>query len=277
MFQLDTHSDSESFPSLAFLRRRGSILLLALTLFVMLLGPALADPTFPKLTGRVVDGAGMLSEADKQFITEKLRQLEEKSTDQLVVVTLPSLQGYAIEEFGVRLGRHWQIGQKDKNNGVLLIVAPKDRKVRIEVGYGLEGTLTDTLAGNIVHNRILPLFRKGKMPDGIKTGVDDIIATLTGDAAAVAERAKGRKRSASRGLDPGTLLLFGFWGLMFFTSLRSSLFGRSSRGGVIIVPVGTASSSWNSGGGFSSGGGSSGGGFSGGGGSFGGGGASGGW
>lgn len=251
-----------------------------LMLFLMLLGPALADPTFPKLTGRVVDGAGMLSEADKQLISQKLQQLEAKSTDQLVVVTLPGLQGYSIEDFGVRLGRHWQIGQKDKNNGVLLIVAPKDRKVRIEVGYGLEGTLTDTLSGNIVHNRILPLFRKGKMSDGIKTGVDDIIATLTGDAAAVAERAeraKGRKGSSSRGLNWGALLILGLWGLIFLGSLRKALFGQSGRGGVIIVPVGAASSSWNSRGGFSSGGGYSGGGFSGGGGSFGGGGASGGW
>lgn len=247
-------------------------------LFLAQILPGFADPTFPKLTGRVVDGAGMLRDDVKENLRQKLKNLEEKSSDQLVVVTLPGLQGYAIEDFGVRLARHWQIGQKGKNNGVLLIVAPKERKVRIEVGYGLEGTLTDTLSGNIVHNRILPLFRKGKMQDGIIVGVDDIIETLTGDAAAVAERAKGKRRSSSRDMDWPGLLVLGIWGFMFFGMMFRSLLGRSSgRGGVIIVPVGTGSSHWNNGGFRGGGFGGGGGGFSGGGGSFGGGGASGGW
>ncbi|MCP4936950.1 MAG: methanol dehydrogenase [bacterium] len=268
------------FFSIANVQIRKFSLLLAglVTVAVLFVGHAhlaLADPVFPKLSGRVVDGANMLGQADRQLITEQLAQLEEKSTDQLVLVTLPSLQGYDIADFGVRLARHWQIGQRDKNNGVLLIVAPKDRKVRIEVGYGLEGTLTDTLAGNIVHNRILPLFRKGDMPEGIRRGITDIIDVLTGDAAGVAQRAKGKRRSSKGELDLTGLFILGLWAFMFFGGIGRAIFG-AGRGGVIIVPVGEATSHWSGGrggGGFGGGGG----GFSGGGGSFGGGGSSGGW
>ncbi len=104
-------------------------------------GTLAQEITFPSLTGRVVDEAGLLDAAKRAEIEAKLAALEAKTTDQFVVVTLRSLQGRTIEEYGYRLGRSWAIGQKDKNNGVLLIVAPNERKVRIEVGYGLEGTL----------------------------------------------------------------------------------------------------------------------------------------
>ena len=247
--------------------------------YLGLVSIASAEPTFPKLTGRVVDAANMLGQADRDAITRQLAALEEKSSDQLVLVTLPSLQGYDIADFGVRLARHWKIGQKDTNNGVLLIVAPKDRKVRIEVGYGLEGTLTDTLAGNIVHNRILPLFRKGDMPQGIKHGVTDIIDVLTGDAAEVAQRAKSKRRSSGE-FDPIGLFILALWAFMFFGGIGRTFLGAAgSRGGVIIIPVGEATSNWSGGrgGGFGGGGFGGGGGFSGGGGSFGGGGSSGGW
>ncbi len=255
-------------------------------LFVLLAGGLLqasgayAEPVFPKLTGHIVDQAGILSDADRASILQKLKALEGKSSDQLVVVTLTSLQGYAIEDFGVQLGRHWGIGRKDKNNGVLLIVAPKERKVRIEVGYGLESELTDTLAGNIIHNRILPRFRKGQMAKGIVLGVDDIIGVMTGNAEEVAQRAKGRKGKKG-GVDWGFMFVLGLWGFMFFGGALRSLFGSSSeRGGIIIVPASKAGSHWNNsgfGGGSFGGGSFGGGGFSGGGGSFGGGGASGGW
>src|SRR5690606_22456892 len=116
---------------------------------------------------------------------------EQKSTDQLVVVTVPSLQGYEIEEYGYQLGRHWGIGQKDKDNGVLLIVAPNERKVRIEVGRGLEPIVTDLMSKIIIENAILPEFRRGNYGAGIRAGVRDITATLLGDAEAVKERARG--------------------------------------------------------------------------------------
>src|SRR5581483_5381968 len=120
-------------------RRLGAVAFaLGLALSLSLVAAEAAEPTFPALTGRVVDDADLLSPADEQELTDELKALEDKSSDQVVVVTLPSLQGYAIEDYGYRLGRHWGIGTAKLNNGVLLIVAPNERKVRIEVGYGLE-------------------------------------------------------------------------------------------------------------------------------------------
>jgi uncharacterized protein len=139
--------------------------------------------TFPTLTGRVVDEAGLLTSADRAALTGSLADLEAKTTDQLVVVTLKSLQGTAIEDYGYQLGRYWKIGQKDKDSGALLIVAASERKVRIEVGYGLEGTLTDAATKLIIENSILPRFKTGDFSGGIKSGVADIIQLLGGDAA----------------------------------------------------------------------------------------------
>ena len=160
---------------------------------VLGLGPANAEPTFPPLTGRVVDAANLLDPADEQALTSDLKTLEERSSDQVVVVTLPSLQGYAIEDYGYQLGRHWGIGTKQLSNGVLLIVAPNERKVRIEVGRGLEPILTDALSKIIIENAILPRFRAGDFVGGIKDGVRDITLTLTGDAAELEQRAKARR------------------------------------------------------------------------------------
>ena len=158
---------------------------------------------FPLLGGRVVDQAGILDQATRAALTEKLAALEAKTTDQLVVVTLKSLQGTSIEEFGVALGRRWQVGQKDKNNGALLIVAPNERKVRIEVGYGLEGALTDAVTRLIIENAIVPRFRAGDFAGGITRGVDDIVSVLTGDAEEWKRRAAQRPDPATgRGLDP---------------------------------------------------------------------------
>jgi uncharacterized protein len=155
---------------------------------LLLAAPAAAQ-TFPALSGRVVDEAGILDASTRATLTANLAALEAKTTDQLVVVTLKSLQGLTIEDYGVRLGRQWQIGQKDKNNGVLLIVAPTDRKVRIEVGYGLEGELPDAVASFIIQQSILPRFRANDMPGGIVRGADDIVRVLTGDAAEWKRRA----------------------------------------------------------------------------------------
>ena len=162
--------------------------LFALAFFLGLIASALAL-TFPALTGRVVDEAGVLDAATQATLTGKLADFETKTTNQLVVVTLKSLQGTSIEDFGVQLGRAWKIGQKDKNNGVLLIVVPSERKVRIEVGYGLEGTLTDAVSRVIIENSIIPRFRANDIPDGIARGVEDIIQALSGDAASFQDRA----------------------------------------------------------------------------------------
>jgi uncharacterized protein len=150
--------------------------------------PAAAQ-TFPALTGRVVDHAHVLDRETRSALVGRLAELEAHNTDQVVVATVPSLEGISIEDYANRLFRHWQLGQKDKNNGVLLLVAPTERKVRIEVGYGLEGTLPDALAKYIITQSIVPHFRTNDMSGGIVQGVDDIVSVLTGDAAAWQRRA----------------------------------------------------------------------------------------
>src|SRR3954471_8759932 len=171
---------------------------LALFAFVafLLVLPALALD-FPVLSGRVVDDAGILDEGTRAALTQKLAEFEAKTSDQLVVVTLKSLQGTSIEDFGVELGRHWQIGQRDKNNGVLLLVAPNERRVRIEVGYGLEGALTDAVSRLMIENGITPRFRAGDFAGGITRGVDDIVSVLSGDAEEWQARAARRPDTVS--------------------------------------------------------------------------------
>ncbi len=240
---------------------------------------AAAALTFPALTGRVVDEAGILDAATREQLTQASAALEAKTTDQLVVVTLKSLQGTSIEDYGYQLGRAWQIGQKGKNNGLLLIVAPNERAVRIEVGYGLEGTVTDAVSSLIIQSSILTRFKAGDYPGGIKRGVEDLVQVLTGDAAAWQQQAQQRieENRPSEGLPVTALILFcvgvlifcgltqGFLCQILFQILFSMLFsgggGRSGGGR-------SGGGSWSGGGG---------GGFSGGGGSFGGGGASGHW
>ena len=160
--------------------------------------PPPPSPKFPPLPGRIVDEAALLPGDDRRALEAELKALEEKSTDQLVVYTTRSLQGYPIEDFGYRLGRAWAIGQKDKNNGVILIVAPTDRKVRIEVGRGLEPQLTDLMTKLIIENAILPAFRRNDFAGGIKAGVRDIRDVLLGDAEAV-KAARQRRGQALAG------------------------------------------------------------------------------
>src|SRR5262245_25402740 len=235
-----------------------------------------ADPTFPALTGRVVDEAGILDAAARSRIDSKLEQLESKTSTQLVVVTLRSLQGYDIADYGYRLGRHWGIGQKGTNNGAILLVAPNERKVRIEVGYGLEGTLTDAVSRLIIENAILPRFRSGDFGGGIERGVDDLVQVLSGDADEYKRRA-AEQASKPQGIEGiGSFILIAafitIWLLVFLRSSRGqrSLRRRAGWSGPPVIgggwPGGGWSSGHGSGGGFSGGG--SGGGFSGGGGSF---------
>lgn len=228
-------------------------------LLLALCAAAVAEPRFPPLSGRVVDAAGLLDAAAAARLEAQLGQFESASGIQLVVATLPDLQGYTIEEFGYQLGRSWGIGQKDSNNGVLLIVAQAERKVRIEVGYGLEGTLTDALSSSIINSVIVPRFKAGRFEDGIEQGAAAIMQALRGEY-----QPQRRAEPASRG---GLLiLLVMFMAVMFLRSFGGGGggFGRGGRG--MIFP-----------GGFGGGGFGGGGGFSGGGGGFGGGGASGNW
>jgi uncharacterized protein len=146
-------------------------------------GLAVCAITFPPLTGRVTDEAGVLSTGARDALSSKLGELEAKSGIQLVVATVTSLQGEEIEPYANALFRTWKLGEKDKNNGVLLLVAPNEHRVRIEVGYGLEGTLTDALSKIIIANAIAPRFKAGDFDGGVSRGVDDIITVLTTDAA----------------------------------------------------------------------------------------------
>jgi uncharacterized protein len=138
---------------------------------------------FPALTGRVVDQAEVMSQESRADITAKSQALEQRSGIQLVVATVKSLEGGDIETYANELFRAWKLGQEQKDNGVLLLVAPNEHKVRIEVGYGLEGTLTDALSSVIISTAIIPQFKSGDFSGGIDRGVDGIISVLNGDTA----------------------------------------------------------------------------------------------
>ena len=261
------------------------LVLLVLTLATLLAAPASAQPAFPELTGRVVDQGRLLSTEKRTELTGKLEALEQQTGDQLVVVTLRSLEGYDIADYGYQLGRAWGIGRQGVDNGVLLIVAPEERKVRIEVGYGLEPVLTDAMSAQIIQNDILPAFRNGGFERGITQGVDAISAQLTADRAEAEARAAraAEAMNADRGqLDLGAIVILMVILFLVLTTMGGVLSAtgrrRRRRDGLAPVIIWAASEALrNSSRGGRGGGGFGGGGFSGGGGSFGGGGASGGW
>lgn len=267
---------------------------------LMLLGtiaPATAQ-TFPPLSGQVVDAAGLLNPAQKAALVAQADEIEKASTRQFIVATIPDLQGYPIEDYGYQLGREWKIGQKDANNGILLIVAPNERKVRIEVGYGLEPIMTDALSSQIIRNTILPKFKAGDLPGGIMAGAAEIAEQMKLPLEAGEARAAAlvKKKPRSKNSAGDWVIAIIIMTVIFFVVLLPILFGRSRgrryrsdnvAGAVGEVLLWTAlnslsnsggrSSGWGGGGGsdWGGGGGSDWGG--GGGGSFGGGGSSGSW
>lgn len=264
--------------------RAGVMLALAALVVGLAAAPARAELTFPALTGRVVDDAHVLDPATRAALDAKLAAQEEKATDQFVVATVPSLQGTSIEDYGNRLFRAWRLGQEKKNNGVLLLVAPNERKVRIEVGYGLEGILTDAVASAIIRNAIIPSFKAGDMAGGIVKGADAVLEILNLDPEEARDRARREEQGSSWSEeDVENLILLAvmllFWGYIFWRAFRGgggpggpAARRRRGRDAMAGGPISTWD--WNSG---SSGWSSGGGGWSGGGGSSGGGGASGGW
>jgi uncharacterized protein len=244
--------------------------LAAILVCFCLIAPATAAPKFPVLAGRVVDDANILSSDTKADLTQKLAALEQSTSRQLVVVTIPSLGGYEISDYGYQLGRAWGIGQKTLNNGILFIIAPTEHKTRIEVGYGLEPIITDAFSSVVIQTQVLPKFRQGDVNGGVEAGADALIQQLSLDTSEAEKRAAAAEQqprgdTGGGGLSGLLILLFifmaifrvfGGWGLLPF------LFMGGGRGG----------GGWSDGGG-----GGFGGGFSGGGGSFGGGGSSGSW
>jgi uncharacterized protein len=255
---------------------------LALAMVFAFVGAAFAAPTFPPLTGRVVDDAHILSPDVQAQLTQKLADLEQRTSRQLVVVTLPSLQGYEIEDYGYQLGRAWGIGQKKLNNGALLIVAPNEHRVRIEVGYGLEPVLTDALSSVILNTAVLPKFKSGDMQGGVVAGTDAILQQLLLDAPAAKARVADAERQlkdqdSDSGIDPGTVI-FIIIIVIFILSRLLGGGGRGGGGGLGALPWIILGSGMGGGRGDGFGGGfGGGGGFSGGGGGFGGGGSSGSW
>jgi len=269
--------------------------------------------TFPELSGRIVDQAELLSIEQEASLSATLAEHEAASSNQIVVVTLSELEGYDIADYANRLGRAWGIGTADNDNGVLLVVAPNDRKVRIEVGYGLEGALTDSLSSIIIQRHILPAFRKNDYPLGINDGAQAIMQAVTGEYTAPAGSTVGTSGSNAISEKLGNFIPLIFIAMVAIpealrrTGRRKAANGAFPAGfsglfamlasGNIFIGVGIAVlafllvffNSSNKGGGSGSrrggyigtgggiGGGMGGGGFGGGGGSFGGGGASGGW
>ena len=252
-------------------QRAGAAALLVLLLALITPIAHAKEIQIPRLTGRVVDQARVLNDDEERRLTARLRSLEEQTTNQLVIVTLSSLQSRPIEDWGLALGRGWGIGQKGKDNGVLLIVAPNDREVRIEVGYGLEGTLTDATASAIIRNVIIPRFKAGSMAGGISDGANAIIAVLSGEGQEFKPSSLETIGSTISQWLP--VLFIGLFVFLVVVSQfsrrarRGTRYYRSSNGGWLYVDDSDRSSGWGGGGG----------GFSGGGGSFGGGGASGRW
>lgn len=242
---------------------------------------------FPRLTGRVVDAAHILDDATRARIAERLAAYEAKTSDQVVVATVPSLDGLPIEDYANRLFRQWGLGTREKNNGALLLVAPRERKVRIEAGYGVEGGLTDAISSVIINSAIIPKFRQGDFAGGVEAGANAMVDVLTGDAETWSRRAEQRAEDHGPSI---MAVIFYVILLLIFIRIMSRIAGGGGGGGsgmhrsrtgrwgpVVLPPVGGG---WGGGfgGGFGGGGGGfGGGGFSGGGGSSGGGGASGSW
>ena len=168
--------------------------------FALAVFPAFAVDV-PFLTGRVTDNAQILSDETRKAVTANLKAHEEKTTNQIAVLTVPTLDGVSIEEYAVTVFNTWKLGQKGKDNGVLLIVAPKDRKMRIEVGYGLEGTMTDGIAGSIIRNAITPFFKNNDYDRGIDEGVRAIINVLEGGQAPAETAKSGEEVKKSSALD----------------------------------------------------------------------------
>jgi uncharacterized protein len=255
-----------------------------------------AAQDFPKLTGRVVDSADLLLPADEAALDAKLEAFEARSKQQVVVATVTSLNGRDIAEYNIALGRAWGIGTAARDDGVVFLIAPNERRMHIAVGYGLEPVLTDALSGRIIRDTVTPAFKAGDFAGGINAGTDAIITQIELPPEEARARAAAAEDSGPSGAAIGFFTVFWiFVALFILLTIIGALRGRGRKykkrrspwGAPVIIwggddwgggswGSGRSSGGWSGGGGFG-GGGFGGGGFSGGGGSFGGGGASGGW
>jgi uncharacterized protein len=244
---------------------RGGARLLVALLALAWVGLAAFAANFPALTGRIVDQANVISAETRSAVEPKLADLEAKSGIQLVVATVASLEGQEIEPYANALFRTWKLGEKTKNNGVLLLVAPNEHRVRVEVGYGLEGTLTDALSKVIITNAIAPRFKTGDFSGGVARGVDDIITVLTTDSSEWQQRPSLRLDNQETPAWVNWLLIAGAIALVTLLIVSPGfrwffLWFCLNVVVDILLKSGSSSGSGSSGGGFSGGGGSSGGG-----------------
>jgi uncharacterized protein len=233
-------------------------------LLLMLLAPARAEePDIPNLVSYANDPAGIIPPEDESRLDNKLAYFWRDTGRQVVFVTVPDLQGYNIEDYGIQLARKWRIGRKGLNDGVILIVAPKERKVRIEVGYGVEGTLTDGMSWLIIQQKIVPKFKDGDMVGGIEAGLDGIMEQLKlspEEAARLAKEADAAKAKDEEGSGTGWLVLVGvivfFFAIVLFCSrnykpqpyarAQGGKRSRRSDGGVVLWGSSGSDSSWSS-------------------------------
>ncbi|RWQ44002.1 MAG: YgcG family protein, partial [Mesorhizobium sp.] len=211
-------------------RRKASLAILFVALSLLFLPLATLAAELPALTGRVVDNAGIIDAATEAALTRKLADFEAKSSDQIVVATLPSLDGEEIEPFANRLFRAWKLGQTGEDNGVLLLVAKDDRKMRIEVGYGLEGTLTDLHTRLIIENDMVPAFRADDFSGGIMKAVDDMVMVLEGNSEELEARGTRNQQPPFNTDDLFFAIFISIWAIIFFGSIAASIlppiFGR---------------------------------------------------
>ena len=203
--------------------------------------PATAALSYPKPTGYVNDFAAILSAEQKAALEERLIQLEKDRSVEFTVVTVKSLEGTTIEDYAVHLFETWQIGKKDKDNGLLFLIAPNERKVRFEVGYGLEPILTDAHTGRILDNYVLPEFKANRYSEGIIAGVTAVLPVLRGEN--VSDSAASPKKSSPLGfLNEGGFELIFFLGIIFLQYFVSFLARSKSfwAGGVLGALAGSA-------------------------------------
>ncbi len=201
-------------------------------LLTILAGIAGAAIDVPPLKDRVNDYADMISPGTEQAISAKLQTLEQNESTQIAVLTVPTLEGEPIEEFSIRVGEKWQIGQEGRDNGAILLIAREERKIRIEVGYGLEGKLTDLMAGRIIRNEITPAFKAGNFDRGIADGVTAMIGVVRGEYTADRQAPAGNDGSAAQGAI-FSLIIFGFL-IVQLGRVRRSV---GTAAGGILLPV----------------------------------------
>ncbi|TIT18340.1 MAG: YgcG family protein, partial [Mesorhizobium sp.] len=203
--------------------RNAGLIFFGFVLTFLLLPLTALAAELPALTGRVVDNAGIIDAATEATLTQKLADFETKGSDQIVVATIPSLDGEEIEPYANRLFRAWKLGQAKENNGVLLLVAPNDRKMRIEVGYGLEGTLTDLHTKLIIENDMVPAFRAGDFSGGISKAVDDMIMVLEGNPEELEARGERNQQPPFNSDDLFFTIFIAIWAIIFFGGLAASI------------------------------------------------------